>query len=116
MPVAIGGNLNTNTDATTTTYTINSVTATVISTAKTPTTRLSFRVDLDPSSTDVDVFIRLYPASDDVLTRGIILTRSTLGNTNVTNLFYEMPPTDKYIGEISAITGGGSIDIHVTEY
>ena len=116
MTATVGGNLNTNTDATVTTYTLNSVTPTIIGTVKGPTERIFFRVDLDPAMTDIDVFIRLYPAAQDTLKRGIVLTRATLGNTNIISIFWEMPPNEKCLGEISAITRLGTIDIHVTEF
>lgn len=112
--ISIGRNQNTNDAATVTTYEINSVTATVISVVN--PLRIAFGACLDPGITNVDVFIRLYPAAADNLKRGEVLTRDTFGNSSLFRPSWTTIPDNIYTGEISAISQSGLVTIHVTEY
>ena len=114
MTESIGRNKNTNTVATVTTVTINSSTATVLCAEN--LRRNVFIVNLDPDISNIDAFIRLYPASDDNTARGILLTRRVFGNDNLYYPCWHMPVDNIYTGEISAISDAGTFDLHITEY
>ena len=114
MTESIGNNRNTNDTATVTAYTVNSTTATMISAAN--LRRINFSACLDPGTTTVDVYIRYYPASTDNIKRGDVITRDTFSNSSLFRPVHSMCSTNKYTGEISAISMSGSVVIHVTEY
>ena len=95
-------------------YTINSTSATTIAIAKKD--RMHFSVCLDPGTTNVDVYIRLYPAVTDNIKMGEVLTRDTFGNSNLFRSSLAFTGDSVYTGEISAISLVGSVVIHVTEY
>jgi len=110
-----GKNTNKSDEHTTTTYTINGVTATTIAAANAD--RWYFSAVLKAGVTDEDVVIRYYPAATDNLAQGDdVLTRRLLGNDNLFNPRHVMKE-DIYTGEISAIHANplGSTDICVTE-
>lgn len=109
-----GRNVNFNDTATVTTVPVNSVTATVAAAAN-PKRRF-LRIDLDPEMVDRDVFVRLYPAADDDLPRGMVLTRRSFANDSLFNPFWESMPDNPYTGEVSVLSLTGLIDVHVTEY
>jgi len=114
MVQIIGRNANSNDVATVTTYTLNSVTATVISLANSE--RMYFTVCLDRGSTDEDVAIRCYSAATDNVFRGEVLTRRTGGNDALFRPSWAMPVDNLYTGEVSAITDSGTMVVHVTEW
>ena len=114
MVKIIGKNTNTNEDAAVSTFSVNSVTPTLIA-ASNPD-RIAISVCLSPGNQDTDVFIRLYPASVDAIKQGEVLTRKTLANDNLFRSSWSMKEGSVYTGEISAITNIGTTDIHVTEY
>lgn len=114
MAKMIGRNLNSNDVASVNKVEINSVNATTI--ALPNDKRIYLSVFLDPSNIDVNVFIRLYPASDDNIKQGEILTRVQLGNANLFNPNWVMLVDNPYHGEISAISDSGTFDINITEY
>ena len=118
MTKEVGRNLNTNTEAAVNIIPLNDLTATKIGDAVGHDGRLFFRVDLTAGAIDKNIYIRLYPAAQDNLARGILLTRRTLGNDNLYHSHWEMPDGTKYYGEISAIVaaGNGAVDISVTEF
>lgn len=114
MAVQIGRNRNTNDEATVTTVTLNSVTATTV--AASNVDRISFLASLDAGITNVDVFIRYYPAATDNNQAGYLIARRTANNDAFFFPNHEMPVDNIYTGEISAITASGTVDIHITEY
>ena len=110
-----GRNINSNAVASTNTFTLNSVTATTISGVNLE--RMSFSATIKPGITNVDVFIRYYPAlTDDVKQGADVLTRRVLGNDNLFRPNMKMDTDNIYTGEISAITDIGTTDVTVTEY
>jgi len=113
MTVMNGRNINTNDEVVTTTVTINSVTATTLA-ADNPN-RLWIRISLDSGTTDIEAFIREYPATDDNIKHGEILVRSTSGNNSLFKPLYETDPDNVYTGEISALAVLGSFDLHIME-
>ena len=112
--VMIGRNVNSNTEATVTRITINSVTATTI--AAVNGKRIYFSVCLAHGTIDVDAAIRLYPTAQDNNKDGEILTRHTLGNANLFRPSWTMLADNIYTGEISAISITGTFDLIITEY
>ena len=78
--------------------------------------RLYLTVQLAPGVSNVNVFIRPYPASQDSIKHGtVVLTRVISANDNLFIPFVEtlqkFPPTNAW----SAITDVGTVDIYVTE-
>lgn len=118
MTVKVGRNVNTSDNGAVTTYTVNSTTATTIRPALPVPLRggIFFRVDMAPGTSDRDVFIRVYPASQDNTKHGMLLSRRFSGNDNASVFHVELPSADKFTGEISAICDSGSVDVSVTEY
>jgi hypothetical protein len=112
--VMIGRNTNTHDVATVTSVTVNSVTATTLAVANEK--RIFFHVSLEPGVTNEDAFIRLYPAGTDDLSKGMVLSRDTFGNSNLFKPAWEMTPDNVYTGEISAISLNGTFNLLVTEY
>lgn len=110
----VGRNINSNTEASVRTIEINSVTATTISAINLE--RIFFHVSLEPGITNEDAFIRLYPAGTDDLSKGMVLSRDTFGNSNLFKPAWEMTPDNVYTGEISAISLNGTFNLLVTEY
>jgi len=88
-------------------YVLNSATAIII--AVTNERRLFFHVDNNFS--DKAAWVRLYPAAQDNIKRGIFINGKEQGRTD-----WEMPPGSIYTGEISAIAEEGVPTIYVTEY
>jgi hypothetical protein len=114
MGFKAGRNINSNTSADVSTVTINSVTATTISLPNDD--RISFRACLSPDLVDLNVIIRYYPAAQDNLKQGDVLTRATAGNNNLFRPVHKMDKDNVYYGEISAISVNGTHDIYITEY
>ena len=78
--------------------------------------RQSSSFQLSPCTSNVNVFIRPYPASQDAIKHGsMVLTRVISANDNLFIPFAESlqkyPPTNAW----SAITDVGTVDIYVTE-
>ena len=113
MTRMVGSNTNTTDTTTTTTVTINSVTATLLLAADPK--RLYARISLDSGAASEECFIREYPAATDNNKAGVLLTRITVGNTNLLNSEYVTLAGNIYTGEISAIAVAGSFDLHITE-
>lgn len=109
-----GRSKNTSDEATVTSYTLNSVTATTISLPN--ENRISWSVCLDYGVTDEDVAIRLMPAATDNQFKGEVLTRRTASNDALFRPSWAMDSDNIYTGEISAIVAGGIMIVHVTEY
>ena len=114
----IGTNLNKSDSCITTVIELDNGTAVKIGDAMplNGSKRIGFKVFLDPGTFDIDVAIREYPAATDNLFRGNIITRRTMGNSNVFKGDFIMPEFAIYVGEVSAIAQGGSTSIHVMEY
>ena len=111
MPKMIGRTENSNDAANVATYTINSTTATTIFVANPDLIFQSFC--LDPDVTDVDIFLRPYPAAQDNIKHGDVLTRDTFGNSSLFRPYMAMPVDCLYKGEWSAISLSGTSDLHV---
>ena len=93
---------------------IDSVTATTIVLPKND--RITFSACIEPGIFDVDVYIRYYPAAQDNIKQGRdVLTRKTLGNTNLFRPLHEMLADNIYDGEISAIALSGTVNLLITE-
>ena len=114
MPLKKGRNINSNTVATVTRVQVNSVTATTI--AAVNPDRINLSVCLAHSTIDVDVAVRAYPAATDNNLNGEMLTRHTIGNANLFRPSWAMPTDNMYIGELSAMSQTGLVDIIVTEW
>lgn len=110
----IGRNINSNDTATVTAIQINSVTATTISISNGE--RVSFTANMDEAKVDADIMIRYYPAAQDNDFKGHLLTRYTLGNSNLFNPIHKMCVDNVYTGEISAISSNGTHTLYITEY
>ena len=108
-----GRNINARLVASVRTVSINSVTATTIAV---PFERISFRSCLAPDLVDVDIIIRYYPAAQDNIKQGDVLTRYTSGNNNLFKPEHKMDVDNMYYGEISAISVNGTHDLFITEY
>lgn len=96
---------------------INSETATTIS-IENPN-RISFSACLPPyffDLIDLNIIIRYYPAAQDNILRGDVLTRVTAGDNNLFRPVHKMNTDNIYTGEISAISASGTHDLHITEY
>ena len=109
----LGRNTNSNDIATVTTYAINSVTPTTVSIAQ---DRIFIEICLGVGITDVDAYLRLYPAALDSIQQGTILTRRTASNDALFSPIWRMAADNIYTGEISMISASGTFNIHVTEY
>ena len=110
----IGRNINTNVEVDHAIVAINSVTATTIAAAR--SNRITFSACLEPGATDIEVFIRYYPAATDNIKQGKdVLTRITLGNDHLFRPYHEMLPDNIYKGEISAITAAGTVNLLIAE-
>lgn len=93
---------------------VNSLTATTIAVARDK--RITFSACLEPGVTDVDVYIRYYPAGQDVLKLGRdVLTRRLFGNDSLYRPIHVMLADNVYDGEISAITLTGTVNLLITE-
>jgi hypothetical protein len=100
---------------TTTVVTLNAATATTIVTANSDRVYLS--ITFAPGITDIDAFIRYYPAATDNLKQGAdILSRRLLGADNLFRSSHIMETNAIYTGEVSAIMNSGSVDVTITEY
>lgn len=110
----VGRNRNVTSEVDHDLVTINSTTATTLVVSR--ENRISFSACLAPGLTNVDVYIRYYPAADDNIKQGRdTLIRDTMGNTNLFKPMHEMLTDNIYDGEISAISLSGTVDILVTE-
>ena len=109
-----GRNRNTNDTASVQVIEINSVTAKVLSLPNNG--RFYFSVNLESGISTQSAFIRLYPASTDNAKKGILLSRTTAGNDNISLLEWAMPIDNVYTGEISAISENGTFNLIITEY
>lgn len=107
MMKKIQSTVNSNTESTTTSVSLNSTTAVTISVSNNE--RIFFRADNDNNA--LSFWLRLYPASDDNTKHGIYVSSKT-----GVRPFWEMPVLDKYRGEISAIADTGSPTAFITEY
>ena len=117
MTQSIGRNRNTNDVADVKPpITLNDTTAVVLAAAN--PNRIFFRVGIVPVNDDLNVFVRLYAASDDNLERGIWIGQFIMGNNVFFVPSWPMPSDNIYPGEISAILKSGvpDLDVYVTEY
>ena len=114
MTLKQGGNLNTDSVATTTTVEINDATATTLVVARPLRTYLV--ISLDQGTSDIEVFIRLYAAGTDNIKKGILLTRRLSGNDALFQSQFVIDSSTIYTGEISAISVSGTFDLHITEF
>ena len=104
-----------NDEATTTTVSLNAATSTLIVAANPD--RIFLSITLAPGITDIDAYIRYYPAATDNLKQGVdILTRRLLGADNLFRSSHIMDKDAIYRGEVSAIMDSGSVDVTITEY
>jgi len=112
MVARIGRNQNSNPVADNkTAITVNDTTAVTLDAAD--TSRIFFEVSILPKSTDVCVFIRLYPASDDNIERGVWIGRFNFANDVFFRPFWRMPADNICPDEISAILLSGDPDENV---
>ena len=109
----IGRNINTIDDVTTTTVTINSVTATELLPANSK--RIYAIVNLSSGSADIEAFVRKYDATTDNIKQGRLLVRATSGNNNLYRPVWKTEIDNPYTGPVSAISVLGSFDLHVEE-
>jgi len=108
MTDIIGTNSSRNdTSVQVTSYTLNSLTAGLVSVAN---ERRIF-IHFDNNFSDKAVWIRLYPAAQDNIKQGIFINGKEQGRTE-----WSMPAGAMYTGEISAIAEEGNPTIYVTEY
>ena len=114
MAVKRGRNSNTNDAATISTQPIDSVTAVMVAAANPD--RIFLEISLSVGITDIDAYVRLYPAGTDDIKKGSVLTRRTASNDALFSPVWRMSPDNIYTGEISMISASGTFDIHVTEY
>ena len=84
----------------------NSSTSVVIAAANPD--RLFFRVCMDRGTNNRDVWVRLYPSSQDNLKRGICIGRRLDEDGSYDRMDWEMPVDNIYTGEISAICESSS--------
>ena len=112
--IRIGRNINSNDTASVTTYELNGTTAKAI--ALPNDKRIHLSVSIDCGIGDACAFIRLYPAAADSDKKGDIIQRRTSGNDALFLARWVMTPDNIYRGEISAITDGPVLNVHVTEY
>lgn len=108
-------NASTNNTPSVTTYSIGDTTPVTIASADPD--RLFLAVQLSPGSSEVDVFIRPYPAATNTTKHGItVLTRNTMDGA----LYHPYWDTSHSLivphSEFSAITLSGTVDIYVTEF
>lgn len=79
--------------------------------------RIGFSIALTGGITDVDVYVRYYPAATDNLEQGAsVLSRRTSSNDAIYHPTFQMTPGSIYTGEISVIAMSGSVDVVATEY
>ena len=98
----IGNNRNFNTEVDHSIVAVNSTTAVTLAVAREG--RMTFSACLEPGVTNVDVYIRYYPAATNNTKQGKdVLTRYTSGNDSLFKAYHEMLPDNIYTGEISAI-------------
>ena len=109
----IGRNINFNDTARVQTYVLTTTPQVI---ALPSDTRMHFSVCMSEGATDENVAIRLYPAADDTLFQGEILTRRTASNDALFRPGWSMTPDNIYRGEISARCDSGTVNIYVTEY
>lgn len=114
MTLKQGGNLNTDSVATTTTVEINDATATTLVVAR--GTRIYLAISMNGGTAEEEVFIRFYAASTDNIKKGIILKRKIIGATSVNDTLFVMETNAIYTGEVSAISESGTFDVHITEF
>lgn len=98
----LGRNVNTNTDAVLSNVALNATTSTTIKIAN--DARRFFAVS---NNSTKDVWLKLQAAAVDDDKKGIFMPKGS---------YWEMPPDNVYIGEISAIADNGSPTIFITEY
>ena len=104
---------NTTDETTTTTVTINSLTATTILAANPK--RMYARISLDSGLANTEAFVREYPAGDDNIKHGELLMREISANHSLFKPLYVTLTDNVYTGELSAISMAGSFDLHITE-
>lgn len=114
MTLKQGGNLNTDSVATTTTVEINDATATTLVASR--PTRIYLAISMNGGSAEELVFLRFYAAATDNIKKGIILKRKVIGATSVNDTLFIMDSNSMYTGEISAISESGTFDVHITEF
>ena len=108
MTVKIGRNRNTNDEANVQSgIGLNSTTAVTIQAVNVE--RIFWHVDNDNAANAF--WVRLYPAAQDDLKRGIFVS-----GRNGARPFWTMPPDEKYTGEISAIADTAAPTAFTTEY
>lgn len=108
MVKEIGRNINSNTESEVALGTLlNATTAVTIQAPNDK--RIFFHVDNNNSANAF--WVRLYPAAQDDLKRGIFISGKIGARP-----FWTMPPDEKYLGEISAIADTDSPVAFTTEY
>jgi len=117
MTFTIDRNRNTSDEADVkTTITVDDTTAVVLAAAN--PNRTFFEVNITPSASNLDLFVSLYPASDDNIKRGSWVGRFSMGNNVAFKSEWRMSEDNIYTGEISAIltTSNQDEDVFVVEY
>lgn len=109
-----GGNINRNDEAITEIVEINSTTATKLLDVNSK--RMYAAVWLIPDNSNLSVYVRKYPAADDNIKKGAVLTRDTLSNSNLFTPLWETKASNVYTGEISAISESGTFNVIVEEF
>lgn len=111
----IGRNINTIDSMTTTTISLNSSTATLLSGRNLDRNFFSVTLDDTNQSTAI-VYLRYYKASDDNTKHGAyILIKHVAGNDSLYDGYHYMNHDNIYTGEVSAITESGNLDVTITE-
>lgn len=108
-----GRNFNKTNEPVTATVEINSVTATKILDANPE--RIYAIVSLDSGVTDIEAFVREFPAAVNNDKVGEILSRRTMGALSIYKPLYRTRTDNPYDGEISAIAVLGSFNLHIIE-
>lgn len=112
MAPKFGKNRNTNDTATVNVVTINSTTSTVIALAN--PLRQFLYVGMPVGGASLQAYVKLQPAAADNTAKGILLTNS---NPSIRGEgAWEMSTDSVYTGEVSAISTGGTFDLHIVEY
>ena len=115
MAKNIGKNINVTDEASQTIVALTAGVSTVLAAANPD--RIFFSVSLDCSvAPPICVFVKLQDANVDNNLVGEVLFRDQSANDSVTQMRWEMPIDNIFIGEICAITSASDVDIYVTEY
>lgn len=104
MAISVGRNVNSNNVSNITSVALNSTTTVKISDAKEKDKMIFFAIS---NNSTKDVWLKLQAAAVDDDKKGIFMPKGS---------YWEMPPDNVYIGEISAIADNGTPTIFITEY